>query len=348
MEIREKILETKRNKYNLIELINDHNFSIKALDLGAIITEINTADREGNIENIVLRFEDYDTYLKNPGYLGAIVGRNSGRIGNGEFEIQGNLYNIEKNEGNNTLHGGFNGFNFKRFDFKTFKNSHEVGVIFSYLSLEGEGSFPGEVLVKIKYTLNNENEFKISYEGKTNKKTILNMTNHSYFNLSGNAKRKITEHLLYIDSDKITEIDNESIVTGKMIDVSNTPFDFREPKKVGQDVYKDYYQLNITKGYDHYFELNNNDEEKKIVELYDEESGRCLEIYTNCNGVVVYSCNYLNNERLSIGRELEFKDAICLETQNIPIGRNNLFIEDSIIDSNELYSKETIYKFTIK
>ncbi|MGG7142658.1 aldose epimerase family protein [Clostridium nigeriense] len=348
MEIREKLLETKKYKYNYIELLNDNNISIKILDLGAIITEINTPDREGNIENIVLTFEDYDTYLKNPGYLGTIIGRNSGRVGNGEFEIQGELYKLEKNEGNNTLHGGFNGFNFKRFDFKTFKNNHEVGVIFSYLSLEGEGGFPGEVLVKIKYTLNNENEFKISYEGKTNKKTILNMTNHSYFNLSGNAKRKITEHLLYIDSDKITEIDNESIVTGKMIDVSNTPFDFREPKKVGQDVYKDYYQLNITRGYDHYFELNNNDEEKKIIELYDEESGRCLEIYTNCNGVVVYSCNYLNNKRLSIGRELEFKDAICLETQNIPIGRNNLFIEDSIIDSNELYSKETIYKITIK
>lgn len=348
MEIREKILETKKYKYNLIELINDNNVSIKALDLGAIITEINIPDREGNIENIVLSFEDYDTYLKNPGYLGAAIGRNSGRIGNGEFEIQGEVYKLEKNEGNNTLHGGFNGFNFKRFDFKTFKSDNEVGITFSYLSLDGESGFPGEVLIKITYILNNENELKISYEGKPNKKTILNMTNHSYFNLSGNAKRKIDGHLLYIDSDKITELDNESIVTGKMINVSNTPFDFRLPKKIGQDVYKDYYQLNITKGYDHYFEFNNNDKEKKVVELYDEESGRGLEIYTNCNGVVAYSCNYLNNERLSIGRELEVKDAICLETQNVPIGRNNLFIEDSIVDSNELYSKETIYKFTIK
>lgn len=347
MRIEESLVQINNDKYTAINLINENNMSIKILDLGGIITEINVPDRLGNIENVVLCFESYDTYLRNPGYLGAIIGRNSGRIGNGEINLNGQVYKLEKNEGNNTLHGGFNGVNFKKLDFKTFQYENEIGVIFSYLSLDGEGGFPGEVLMKITYSLNNSNELKIKYEGKTNKKTILNMTNHSYFNLSGNVKRKINDHLLYINSDKITELDNESIVTGKMIDITNTPFDFRTPKKIGKDVYDDFYQLNITKGYDHYFELNK-ENNKKSVELYDNESGRVMEIYTNCNGVVAYSCNYLNNERLSIGRELEFKDAICLETQNIPIGRNNLFIEDSIIDSKELYSKETIYKFTTK
>lgn len=338
----------KKNKYNVIELINNNGVSVKAIDLGGIITEINTPDRNGNIENIVLSYDDYDSYLVNPSFLGALIGRSAGRIGDGKVKIDGVEYMLDKNDGNNTLHGGFNGFNFKTFSFETFKNSDSVGVEFSYLSKDGEGNFPGEIKVKVIYTLNNENEFKISYEGISNKKTILNMTNHTYFNLSGNCKRKVTDHTLLINSDKIAELDNESIVTGKIIDVTNTPFDFRSSKKLGKDINEDDYQLNITKGYDHYFKFNNHVKDEKVAELYDENSGRGLCICTNCDGIVVYSCNYKNEGRLSIGRNIDFRDAVCLETQNIPIGRENLFIEDSIINANEVYSKETTYKFIVK
>ncbi len=338
----------KFNEYNVIELISDTGMSIKAIDLGGIITEINTPDREGNIENVVLNYDNYDTYLDNPNYLGAIIGRNAGRIGGAKIVIDGIEHELEKNDGGNTLHGGFNGFNFRKFKFETFNNAECVGVKFSYLSEDGEGGFPGAVYINVIYTLNNENELKISYEGRSTKKTILNMTNHSYFNLSGNCKRKITNHSLYIKSDKITELDNDSIITGEMLEVNNSPFDFRIPKKIGKDVFNDDYQLKITKGYDHYFNLNKHKDDEKVVELYDDESGRAMYIKTNCNGVVVYSCNYINEGKLSIGRDIDIKDAVCLETQNIPIGKNNLFIEDSIIDSNEIYSKETTYKFIVK
>lgn len=174
------------------------------------------------------------------------------------------------------------------------------------------------------------------------------MTNHSYFNLSGNCKRKITTHTLQIQADKFTELDDESIVTGKMINVLNTPFDFTKRKKIGQDIYQDYYQFNITKGYDHFFKFKDYMKTENRVELYDEESGRGLLISTDCNGVVVYSGNYVSKGKLSIGREIEARDAVCLETQNVPIGKSNLFIEDSILEAGRKYSSETIYKFIVK
>lgn len=349
MDIKTNFIETKSgNLYKEIVLINDNGVEVKCIDLGCIITQINVPDRYGKYENIVLGYEDCDDYLSTTAYFGAVIGRNSGRIGGAKIRIDELDYELNKNDGNNTLHGGYNGFNVKKFSFKTVKGEDFVGVKFYCISEDGEGGFPGKVEVEVCYLLNNDNEFKISYNGISDKTTVLNMTNHSYFNLSGNCKRKITTHTLQIQADKFTELDDESIVTGKMINVLNTPFDFTKRKKIGQDIYQDYYQFNITKGYDHFFKFKDDMKTENRVELYDEESGRGLLISTDCNGLVVYSGNYVSKGKLSIGREIEARDAVCLETQNVPIGKSNLFIEDSILEAGRKYSSETIYKFIVK
>lgn len=340
-------LETQ-NEYKEIVLINDNGIEVKCINLGCIITEINVPDKYGKYENVVLNYEEYDSNLTSTAYLGAIVGRNAGRIGGAEVEIDGMKYELDKNDGNNTLHGGKDGFNIKKFDFEIIKEKECVGVKFYYVSEDGEGGFPGKVKIEVCYLLNNNNELKISYYGISDKNTILNMTNHSYFNLSGNCKRKITGHTLQIKAEEFTELDEESIVTGKMISVKNTPFNFTKPKKIGQDIYDDYYQLNITKGYDHFFKFRNGIEIENRAELYDEESGRGLLISTNCSGIVVYSGNYISEGKLSIGRNIEARDAVCLETQNTPIGKSNLFIEDSILEADKKYFSETSYKFVVK
>lgn len=340
--------EKSKNQYREIVLINDNGIEVKCISLGCIITEINVPDRYGKYENIVLNYENCDSNLISTAYLGAIIGRNSGRIGGAEVEIDGMKYKLNKNDGNNTLHGGKNGFNIKIFDFETIKANDYVAVSFHYISECGENGFPGRVEIEVCYLLNNNNEFKIIYNGVSDRTTILNMTNHSYFNLSGNCKRKITGHTLQIKAEEFAELDEESIVTGKMIDVINTPFDFTKPKKIGRDIYEDYYQLNITKGYDHFFKFRDDIDTENRVELYDEESGRGLLISTDCNGIVVYSGNYISEGKLSIGRNIEARDAVCLETQSIPIGKSNLFIEDSILEVGKEYSSETSYKFIVR
>lgn len=349
MEIKTNFIETKcKNTYKEIVLINDNGVEVRCIDLGCVITQINVPDRQGKYENVVLRYEDYDTYLNTTAYLGAVIGRNSGRIGGAEVKIDEVEYELDKNDGNNTLHGGYNGFNIKKFEFETIKEEEFIGVKFYFISEDGEAGFPGKVDIEVCYLLNNDNELKLYYKGISDKTTILNMTNHSYFNLSGNCKRKITDHILQIQAEEFTELDDESIVTGKMINVMNTPFDFTTPKKIGQDIYEDYYQLNITNGYDHFFKFKDGVKTENRVELYDEESGRGLLVSTNCSGVVVYSGNYISKGKLSIGRDIGVKDAVCLETQNIPIGKSNLFIGDSILKADETYSSETSYKFIVK
>lgn len=349
MKIIKKEYKVDDKKIIEISLINKNNIRVSALNLGAIITEIITPDIYGNYENIVLSLKNKEDYFENPSYIGATIGRTSGRIKNAKFKLNGTEYNLSKNYGENSGHGGENGFHKKLMDYETFEENDSLGVIFSFTSPDLEENYPGEVKVKIKYTLNNDNEFKIEYFGLSDKDTLLNITNHSYFNLAGNYAESIKYHNLFINSNEILELDESLAPTGDTINVMGTPFDFNFMKEIGEDMSNNHKQLIKAQGYDHYFILNDNDELDEIkVKLGNKFSGRELEIYSDYKGVLFYSQNFTNKEVLSGGNSLDTHRGIALEFQNPPIGKDEVYKEDSILKKNEEYNKTILYKFKLR
>lgn len=349
MKINKKKYNINNNEITEISLVNKNNIKVSALNLGAIITEIVTPDIYGNYENIVLSLKNKEDYFENPSYIGATIGRTSGRIKDAKFNLDDKEYILSKNYGENSGHGGENGFHKKFMDFETFEKDESVGVIFSFISEDLEENYPGELKVKIKYTLNNQNEFKIEYSGVSNKDTLVNITNHSYFNLAGNYNESIKYHNLFINSDKILKLDESLAPTGDKIDVMGTPFDFNFMKEIGEEMRDNHEELLKASGYDHYFLLNDNDKVDKLkVKLGNQFSGREIEIYSDYKGVLFYSQNFTNKEVLSDGNILDTHRGIALEFQNPPIGKDEVYKEDSILKKNEEYKKSIVYKFKLR
>ena len=328
------------------QVTNDKGFRVDVITLGATVTGIYAPDKKGAFENVVLKYKDYNEYKVNCEFIGSIIGRTSGRIGEGAFILEGKEYNLNKNNNGNTLHGGNLGFNLKIWDCEPIIGEEEVKLIFTYISKDGEENYPGNLQAKVIYSINNDNTIKLNYEGKSDKTTLVNMTNHSYFNLSGEVKRNILRHNLWIDSEKIVETDGELIPTGALLQVENTPFDFRRTKEIGKDIDEQHSQLEAGGGYDHPWVLNCGSGPK--VDIHEEECGRGMRIYTDCSHVVVYSMNFSQKKELSSGRKAENRDAICFETQSSPIGRGNTFIEESILEAGRVYNRETVFEFYVK
>lgn len=328
------------------ELINDHGFQVNVLNYGGIITDILAPDKNGVLENVVLKYKDLAAYKRNPSYLGATIGRTSGRVCEGMISLDDATIVLNKNYGLHQGHGGNEGFNKKFWESKAFVADDIVTLKLSYLSVDGEENYPGNLKVDVEYMVTNDNELIMRYTAISDKNTLVNLTNHSYFNLSGDVKESILNHSLYIDSDYLVELDSTQIPTGKLLDVKNTPFDFKSAKKIGKDIDGVHEQLKIGNGYDHPWLLNKGNDCK--VKVYHKTSGRALDIYTNQDSVVVYSMNFPDEELLFIERKAEKREGICFETQSPPIGRNNSFIKNSILKAGEEYSKETVYKFYVK
>ena len=327
-------------------LINDNKFKVNILNYGGIITEIMAPDKDGNFENVVLGFNDIRAYEEKSPYFGAIIGRIAGRISNANFEIDGQKYILAKNNGKNNLHGGNRGFDKVIWDVECVTGNDFVGLRMSFLSFDGEEGFPGNLDVNITYLLNNNNELEIKYNAISDKNTIINLTNHSYFNLSGNLKEDILEHKLTINSDKVGYIDNEVIPTGELINVENTVFDFRMAKDVGADIGKQVEQLENCGGYDHPFILNN--EGEFSAKLEDEKSGRVLKIITDQPVVVFYSGNGLGEDLILSGnRKCKKHLGLCLETQDYPDSINQENFPTKIYSPGEKYEAYTKYKFYI-
>ncbi len=325
-------------------LKNKNNVEVSCLNYGGIITKILTADKNGNFENIVLNFDDFKDYKKNEPYLGAIIGRVGGRIKNAEFSIDGEKFVLDKNNGNNCLHGGFKGFN--QYIWDVCENG-ESSLKLTCLSCDCTGGFPGNLNMEVVYTLNDEDEFIINYKGKSDKKTILNPTNHTYFNLSGNAKKTIHDHILKICADKFIEIDEELMPTGKLIDVKGTLFDFNEFRNISEGFNSDNVQNKIaTSGYDHGFILSKNFDNEILA--YDKLSGRGLIVETDAPCVVVYTSNSMGNNFKVNGRNSEKYLGLCLETQIEPDAINIENFSNCIIDKDEEFSSTTKYKFILK
>lgn len=329
----------------LFILNNDKGVTVKITNYGGIITSIEIPDKNGNSDNIVCgfdRLEQYtsDEYLGNYPYFGAIIGRVGNRIANGHLEIEGKIYKMAVNNGPNHLHGGNNGFDKKLWDAQMIENEHEVGVKLTYLSPDGEENYPGNLTVNCIYTLNNNNELSLEYFAETDKTTVVNLTNHSYFNLSG-GKENILNHELKLTATKMTEM-VEQIPTGKIIPVEGTPFDFSEFKTFHQDM------ADLPTGYDDNYVLDNESGELKFTGyLREPKSARQIEIYTTQPGMQLYT-GYWNPE-LTIDGEKKFGSysGVALETQHYPDSVHHDNFPTTLLEPGKKYNHKTVYKFDI-
>lgn len=325
---------------------NEKGLKVSILNLGATITEIKTVDRNGEFGHIVLSYEDEKNYIDNPSYYGATVGRTAGRIDKGRFTLNDNEYILNKNYGVNSGHGGSVGFNKKIWNVNAIETKEKITLEFSYLSKDLEEGYPGNLEIKVSYEITEDNKLIFKIQGVSDKDTLMNITNHCYFNLSGDYKEDILNHTLKMNCDRFLAIDENGGVTGEIIPVNNTEFDFIEEKKIGQDIEGLSKQMKLGYGYDHSFMFNEN--EKGHIELYDEKSGRYMKVTTEYPCVVVYSQNFIDSLVLKEGKETKRRNGICLEVQYPPIGYNESFKEFSILKAHEIFNKETIYEFGVK
>lgn len=339
--IQEEFAEKDGRKIHSFTIVNNNGLEVSCINYGCIITKILAPDAAGKMENIVLGYDTLEDYEKGTAYFGAIIGRVAGRIKGASFELDGETYHLPKNDNGNSLHGGFNGYDKVIWDCTPFENENEAGVNFTYTSTDGEAGYPGEVSLAVTYTLSNENELVISYNGTTTKKTLLVMTNHSYFNLSGNGKENILNHSLTLKSDAFLELDEELLPTGTILDVEGTDFDFRKGRFIQTGANSDHPQNVLAgNGYDHPFLLNSNNKEEIV--LKDPKSGRTLTIETDEPAVVVYSGTQLGPDVQS-----EKYMGICLETQGVPDAIHHPKFPTIVLDKDQEYSTRTKYRFGV-
>ena len=327
----------------LFTLDNDNHLSVKITNYGAIITSIEMPDKNGLAENIVCGFEKLETYISDEylvsyPYFGAIIGRFGNRIAKGRLQIENKIYNMAINNGPNHLHGGKIGFDRKLFDAEAFQNENQVGVKLTYLSPDMEENYPGNLKVTCIYTLNNKNELGIEYLAETDKTTVVNLTNHTYFNLSG-GKEDILNHELELTATKMTEMVDQ-IPTGKIISVAGTPFDFTTSKKINHRMSE------VPMGYDDNFVFDNESGELKYIgSLKESKSGRKVEVLTTQPGMQVYT-GYWNPELAIDGKKKFGKfSGIALETQHYPDSVNRPEFPTTILKPGEKYNQTTIYRF---
>ncbi|MGX6444440.1 aldose epimerase family protein [Neobacillus sp. K501] len=342
--IQKKFVELAGQTVTAYTLVNDHGMEVTTIDYGCTITKILVPDRNGVIENVVLGFDTLEEYQQYSPYFGAICGRHAGRIANAEFTLDGTTYQLAKNNGGNHLHGGLQGFDKVVWNTVVVEEKDSIHLEFSYLSKDGEEGYPGNLEMKVTYTLNNENELVIDYEGVSDQATVLNVTNHSYFNLSGNLKRDILQHTLTLKSDCFLELNEELIPTGEILPVEGTEFDFRTGRKiVGGTETTNPQNVLVGNGYDHPFLLAENG--NKEIQLYDEKSGRRLIIETDQPGVVLYTGNMLGEDFSIRGVQARKHLGLCLETQGPPDSLNHPHFPSAVLEKGEKYKAVTKYRF---
>jgi aldose 1-epimerase len=333
---------------DLYTLTNAHGVEVKLMTYGAAITSIRTPDRSGAMGQIVLGFDELAPYLTQTAYLGAIVGRYGNRIGKAQFALDGATYQLAANNGVNSLHGGVVGFDKVVWSAEPVDDAEGKGVRFTYVSRDGEEGFPGELTAHVTYQLTDDDELIISYAASTTKATPVNLTNHAYFNLSGDVKRDILGHELTINADAFTPVDAGLITTGEVRAVAGTPFDFRAPAAIGARIGADDEQLRFGLGYDHNWVLNKPAPGAlaTAARLSDPESGRVLEVRTTEPGLQFYSGNFLDGSATGRGVAFAHRWALCLETQHFPDSPNKPDFPSTILRPGETYRSQTVLAFS--
>ncbi len=328
-------------------LTNSHGLVLKVISYGCTITSLQVPDRNGVLEDIVLGFDDLEGYLQSGASMGCVVGRFANRIAHGKFSLEGKEYTLDTNLPPHHLHGGMKGFGRVVWDAEEFQNEKGVGIIFRYLSPDGEEGYPGNLQVEVHYFLGDDDTLSFEYRAVTDQKTIINLTQHSYFNLNG-GKENIHDHQLSIDADSFLIVDHEMIPTGEIAPVKGTPFDFTIPKTVGRDIGLDHPQLLIGHGYDHCWVFRPSGEElPHAATLYDEFSGRRMEVYTTSPGMQVYTSNFLNeNPPGKKNIALTPRLGICLETQHFPDSPNHPEFPSVVLNAGEKHYSKTMLTFS--
>jgi aldose 1-epimerase len=325
---------------------NGNGIEISCLNYGCAITKVMVPDRRGNYENIVLGFQDLADYQKNSIFAGVVVGRVAGRIQGAQFALEGKTYTLASNDGPNNLHSGPIGFHNVIWDAAISDKEQEAVLEFSYTSLDGKGGYPGTLTTKVTYTLNNKNEFTIRYHGQSDKTTLFNPTNHTYFNLSGNCKQDISQHSLKIDSSRFLEVTQQLLPTGNLLDVKDTVFDFKTGRKIMEGINStDTQNIIAGKGYDHTFVLDSNNNGEIV--LHDEESGRILTVETDAVGVVLYTGNHIPGNFNIYGVKSRPYLGLCLETQGLPDAIHHSNFPPVILQKDQIFTTATKYTFSV-
>lgn len=338
--------ETDGKKVQLFTLTNKNGVTVGITNYGGIVTSWVTPDKHGNKSSVVVGMESLDEYLKKPPYFGALIGRYGNRIGDAKFKLDGKTYTLAANNGKNNLHGGNKGFDKVVWDAIPAADSSS-SLTLTYLSKDGEEGFPGNLKVTVVYTLTDADELNIEYTAETDKATPVNLTNHSYFNLTGSTDNTILNHSLQINGDHFTPVDTTLIPTGEIKAVAGTPFDFTTPHTIGARI--DSVPGGAPGGYDHNYVLNRKDSTLQLVAtLSDTTSGRKLEVYTTEPGIQFYSGNFLDGTFSSGGKPVKFRTALCLETQHFPDSPNKPKFPSTILQPGQKYHTVTKYKVSLQ
>ena len=341
----------------LFTLRNSHGIEVQLTNYGGIITSIKTPDRNGHFADIVLGYDNLDGYLRSSPYFGAIVGRYANRIARGQFTLDGTTYKLAINNGPNSLHGGVRGFDKVIWTAHPFDNELGQGVLLAYTSRAGEEGYPGTLHAYVTYTLTPEDRLIVDYAATTDKATPINLSQHTYWNLVGDASRDILDHVLTINADAITPVDSTLIPTGEITPVDGTPFDFRTPTAIGARIdQKQDTQIRYGNGYDHNFVLNQTRTQASLMlgrlivaaHVFEPASGRTLAVYTDQPGLQFYSGNFLDGSITGKGgRVYRFRWGLCLETQHYPDSPNHPNFPSTILRPIQQYRSRTVYQFGV-
>jgi aldose 1-epimerase len=340
--------EVQGKKVNLFTLKNKNRTTVLITNYGGRLVSLVVPDKKGKLTDVVLGYDSLKGYQKpKEPFFGAIIGRYGNRIAKGKFNLDGKTYQLDINDGVNTLHGGFNGFYAKVFSAKQL-NTRELEL--TYQSKDGEGGYPGNLAVTILYSLSDDNALKIEYKATTDKKTIVNLTNHTYFNLNGAGSKTILDNLVQINADTFLPVDTTLIPTGKLQPVKGTPFDFTKFKAIGTDINVADEQLKNGKGYDHNFVLSKHEASSPVAIVSSKTTGIIMEVYTDEPGLQFYSGNFLTGATNDgkEGKAYGYRSAFCMETQHFPDAPNQPAFASTVLKPGETYHTITSYKFSSK
>lgn len=338
--------EGKRAKRYVLE--NSKGTQIEVSNFGALVLAIKLYDKANIKTDVVLGFDNLEDYYNTSTGFGAYVGRNANRIKDAIVTIEGTQYPLDANDNGNNLHSGYDRSHCKLYDVKCGENITGSYVEFFRISPHMEQGFPGNLRQTIRYILTEQDEFQIEYDMVADQTTVVNPTNHTYFNLNGHDSGSVLEHEMKVWSDTFLETDEKLIPTGKFINVDGTPMDFRKRKTVGKDISANYRALELANGYDHNYVFLNDGKMKKMASLYGEKSGIRMTVFSDLCGMQIYSGNFLNGEIGKDGTIYEKRNGICFETQFYPNACNNSKFPSSILEAGKRYLSKTIYQFEIK
>jgi aldose 1-epimerase len=334
---------------NIFTIKNKNGMKASILNYGGMITQLWAPDRRGEFQDIILGYDNMGGVLADRYYFGVVVGRYANRISGGAFTLDGKKYQLARNDSDNHLHGGLRGFDKVVYQAEIIQRESNPSLKLTYLSKDGEEGYPGNLNVSVYYTLAETNELSIEYTANTDRQTVINLSNHMYFNLTADYEKNILHHEIRINADRFTPVDAALIPTGQLLPVKGTPLDFTKPTPIGARIDEDYEQLKYARGYDHNFVLNKTDNLGPAAKVYESTSGCILEILTTEPGIQFYSGNFLDGTGTGkSGKIVKYRSGLCLEPQHFPDSPNKPDFPSTVLKPGNIYNSKTVYRFSTR